>query len=273
MTIETRVKGYSLDALLEASDLVPDENPESLVQVKVSCQGDIAVQSFYPEHCDGVAWLTLSQGPPGEPGRDIRGEVDEGPRLLGGMTGVLIGATDYRSLDSIIKGLTKLRDRLRDGPPKSIEQEICEVIAEKVGEDIAEIEDEALLKMANFPRVTPSDPSSPIPNVGVTPMMLDGAVSLHFSDPSSPIPNVGVTPMMLDGAVSLHFEDGVPDNLAEHMLEWAKAEFLIRDTVLLDQPGMERIVVSCRHHMAGLVEQGFLSRDPFDHSKWIYRRG
>lgn len=248
MTIETRVKGYSLDALLEASDLVPDENPESLVQVKVSCQGDIAVQSFYPEHCDGVAWLTLSQGPPGEPGRDIRGEVDEGPRLLGGMTGVLIGATDYRSLDSIIKGLTKLRDRLRDGPPKSIEQEICEVIAEKVGEDIAEIEDEALLKMANFPRVTPSDPSSPIPNVGVTPMMLDGAVSLHF-------------------------EDGVPDNLAEHMLEWAKAEFLIRDTVLLDQPGMERIVVSCRHHMAGLVEQGFLSRDPFDHSKWIYRRG
>lgn len=92
--------------------------------VKVSCQGDIAVQPFFPEDCDGVAWLALSEGPPGEPGRDINGEVDEGPRLLGEMEGVLIGATDPRSLDMIITALEALRGRLAGEPRYDLELEL-----------------------------------------------------------------------------------------------------------------------------------------------------
>jgi hypothetical protein len=109
-------------------------------QVVVSCQGDIAVQPFFPEVCDGVAWMLLAQGPPGEPGRNINGEVDEGPRLLGEQAGVLIGAKDYRSLDVLIKVLTALRDRLRDGPPvvmgADFEQEVVDAMMEKTARDI-----------------------------------------------------------------------------------------------------------------------------------------
>ena len=82
------------------------------LQTRVSCQGDIAVQPFYPETSDGVAWLLLCQGPAGEPGRDINGEVDEGPRMLQDQPGVLIGAEDPRSLDVIIEALTELRREL-----------------------------------------------------------------------------------------------------------------------------------------------------------------
>ena len=110
-------------------------------QTKVSCQGDIAVQPFYPEDCDGVAWLALSEGPPGEPGRDIRGEVDEGPRLLGDMEGVLIGATDYRSLDAIIRSLVALRDRLQYGKQESP----LERLNRQALEDIQDQEDKHML--------------------------------------------------------------------------------------------------------------------------------
>lgn len=109
-------------------------------KVKVSCMGDIAVQPFFPEQCDGVAWLALSEGPPGEPGRNINGEVDEGPRLLGEMEGVLIGATDHRSLSVLINALTALRDRLRDGPPvvmgAEMEADIARGIAEQTAKDV-----------------------------------------------------------------------------------------------------------------------------------------
>jgi len=111
-------------------------------QVKVSCQGDIAVQPFYPEHCDGVAWLLLCQGPAGEPGRDIRGEVDEGPRMLQTQPGVLIGATDPRSLNVIIASLMVLRDKLEGNYPKSLEHELCKAISDQVAKDIADIEDQ-----------------------------------------------------------------------------------------------------------------------------------
>lgn len=107
----------------------------------VSCQGDIVVLPFFPENCDGVAWLLMHEGPQGEPGRDITPEdglLD--PRYLQEQHGVLIGATDYRSLDTIIGVLTALRDHLRDGPPvvmgAEVEQDIAEGIAESMAKDI-----------------------------------------------------------------------------------------------------------------------------------------
>lgn len=69
------------------------------LQTKVSCQNDIEVFPFYPEDCDGVAWMLLCEGSESEPGQDS--------------PGVLIGAKDPRSLDSIIRVATMLRDRLR----------------------------------------------------------------------------------------------------------------------------------------------------------------
>lgn len=111
MSIRYRVDGATLEDVFDGyfPEHVP---PETVVQVKVSCQGDIAVQRFYPEDCDGVAWLLLSQGPKGEVGRDINGEVDEGPRLLGEQPGIFIGATDPESLTVIIEALETLRDKL-----------------------------------------------------------------------------------------------------------------------------------------------------------------
>jgi len=111
------------------------------LQTKVSCQGDIAVQPFYPETSDGVAWLLLCQGPVGEPGRDINGEVDEGPRLLQQQPGVLIGAKDPKSLDVIIEALDALRRRLRGEKPDSP----LAAIEERTRRDIEEQEDQALI--------------------------------------------------------------------------------------------------------------------------------
>jgi len=99
--------------------------PGDEVQVKVSCQGDIAVQPFYPdENTHGIAWLLLCQGPVGEPGRDINGEVDEGDRMLQTQPGVLIGAEDPRSLDVIIEALTELRGKLWLAKAKDIEERL-----------------------------------------------------------------------------------------------------------------------------------------------------
>lgn len=95
------------------------------LQTKVSCQGDIAVQPFYPdENTHGVAWLLLCQGPAGEPGRDINGEVDEGPRMLQDQPGVLIGAEDPRSLDVIIEALAELRRKLWLAKARDIEERL-----------------------------------------------------------------------------------------------------------------------------------------------------
>jgi len=126
----------------------PERPLADQVQVKVSCMGDIAVMAFYPEDCDGVAWLALSQGPPGEPGRNINGEVDEGPRMLQTQPGVLIGATDPRSLDTIIDVLDALRRRLRGEQPVDLEAELCKAISKEVAKDIAEAEDQLWLEAA-----------------------------------------------------------------------------------------------------------------------------
>ena len=135
---------YRLMAGGGAGEVQPLEG--EALQTKVSCQGDIAVQSFYPEDCDGVAWLSLREGPAGEPGRDIRGEVDEGPRLLGEQPGVLIGATDPRSLNVIIAAMMVLRDKLEHKGEPSLEHELCKAISDQVAEDIAVIEDQAIVE-------------------------------------------------------------------------------------------------------------------------------
>lgn len=111
MGIKHKVDGVPIEDVFEGY-FTEHVDPATVVQVKVSCQGDIAVQCFYPEDCDGVAWLLLSQGPKGEVGRDINGEVDEGPRLLSEQPGVFIGAIDPESLTVIIEALETLRDKL-----------------------------------------------------------------------------------------------------------------------------------------------------------------
>jgi hypothetical protein len=75
--------------------------------------GDIAVIPFCPAD-DGVAWLLLEEGPVGEPGRTINDEVDMKPRLLAEQPGVLIGADDPRSLETIINALGVLRRLLKE---------------------------------------------------------------------------------------------------------------------------------------------------------------
>lgn len=117
---------------------------DETLQTKVSCQGDIAVQPFYPETSDGVAWLLLCQGPAGEPGRDINGEVDEGPRLLAEQPGVLIGAEDPRSLDVIIEALAALKDRLEGRAPKSMEEGAnVDIVGQHIHEASKNIQDDA----------------------------------------------------------------------------------------------------------------------------------
>jgi hypothetical protein len=112
------------------------------LQAKVSCEGDIAVQPFYPdENTHGIAWLLLCQGPAGEPGRDINGEVDEGPRLLQEQPGVLIGAKDPKSLDVIINALDALRRRLRGEKPGGILSDL----EKRIRRDIEEQEDQAFI--------------------------------------------------------------------------------------------------------------------------------
>jgi len=134
MGIKYRVDGISIEEAFEG--YFPDHiDPATVVQAKVSCQGDIAVQHFYPEDCDGVAWLLLSEGPHGEVGRDINGEVDEGPRLLQEQHGVFIGATDPKSLDVIIEALDKLRRRLRGEPPCE-EERIARAAAKETAKDV-----------------------------------------------------------------------------------------------------------------------------------------
>lgn len=77
-------------------------------RVVVSCQGDIAVNTFGPH--DDVVWLRLSQGPVGEIGRS----TNEEPVDLDTCEGVLIGAKNPRSLDVLIEALTILRHKLTE---------------------------------------------------------------------------------------------------------------------------------------------------------------
>lgn len=93
---------------------VDGEKVEGEVHVRVSLQGDMAVLPFSVEDCDGVAWLALQQGPPGEVCRRVtEEEVDLSPRKLEDMQQcVFIGAVDHRSLAVLIDALIELRGQL-----------------------------------------------------------------------------------------------------------------------------------------------------------------
>lgn len=108
-------------------------------QALVDCEGDIVLAMFFPESNGGKATLLMAQGEPGEPGRTLtEEEVPDLGRMVDftKQAGVYIQATDYRSLDSIINGLTKLRDRLRDGPPSSTEADIVRKMGDRIVQDI-----------------------------------------------------------------------------------------------------------------------------------------
>ncbi len=135
MTIEHFVIGETTRKL--------ESLPGKKFQVKVSLQGDIAVLPFYPEHCEGIAWLLMHQSEPGEVGREIPDELS-GPRLLGEQPGIFIGAKDHKSLTVIIMALTELRNRLRDGPPKTTE-EVLEDASQRAADDIAVMVDEEIV--------------------------------------------------------------------------------------------------------------------------------
>lgn len=83
-------------------------------QVVVSCRGDVEVLSFPPDP-DGVAWLTLGDGEPGEPGRSRN---DLSPRVLSSHCGVLIGLQDVRSVDVLLDALRLIRGQLVDRGPR-----------------------------------------------------------------------------------------------------------------------------------------------------------
>lgn len=104
------------------SESVARECPEELadlLQAKVSCMGDISVLTYGPDSA-GVGWLLLENGLPGEPGRLLEKECPEkmGFRKLSELPGVLIGATDPRSIDALIKNLTELRDAMISPSPE-----------------------------------------------------------------------------------------------------------------------------------------------------------
>lgn len=112
--------------------------PDEGLQAVVSCQGDIAVLTYGPdENTHGVAWLLLEEGPGGEPGREtMKEECPEKmePRMLQDIPGVLIGAKDPKSLDSLITSLTELRDRLR-GP---VNEEAELIALRQIGREMVE---------------------------------------------------------------------------------------------------------------------------------------
>lgn len=108
-------------------------------QTTISLRGDISVLTYGPdESTHGVAWLVLEEGPSGEPGRGtVAEECPEKmqPRKLRDIPGVLIGATDLRSLDAIIASLVELRDRLR-GVPVTETAELARL--RQIGREMAE---------------------------------------------------------------------------------------------------------------------------------------
>jgi hypothetical protein len=120
--------------VIEINKIVSGEPKELLlssnegIQVKVSCQGDIAVQTFGPDKDTfGIAWLLLTQGESGEPGRKL--EVQD-PMMLSEQPGVVIGAKDPRSLDVLIEALDLLRCKLNEQSQKRlIDDEVASLIA------------------------------------------------------------------------------------------------------------------------------------------------
>jgi hypothetical protein len=90
------------------------------------------------------------------------------------------------------------------------------------------------------------------------------------AEPSSPIPNVGLTPMALDGRVNLHFEHGVPNHLREDAMKHLSTRFIPNTHVFSPEP-MDTILTIVLDFFMGLVEKGYLRRDLVDPSKWIYQ--
>lgn len=90
-----------------------DNEQQSNEQAVVSCQGDVEVLTFPPGE-DGVAWLVLGDGEPGEPGRY---QEDLSPRDLSAHRGVLVGFTDVRSVDVFLDALRLIRGQLVDEEP------------------------------------------------------------------------------------------------------------------------------------------------------------
>lgn len=83
-------------------------------QTVVHCTGDVLVLPFSPkqEPCKGTAWLLLQEREGGQIGREPKpGQADD-PMCLNEQPGVLIAASNYRSLDVIIDALKSLRNDL-----------------------------------------------------------------------------------------------------------------------------------------------------------------
>lgn len=92
---------------------MPIEEKEG--QTVVSLTGDILVLGFDPKQdvCNGIAWLLLQEREGGEIGRPVeKNQIDE-KMCLSEQPGVLLGASNYRSLDIIIQTLSELRDSLK----------------------------------------------------------------------------------------------------------------------------------------------------------------
>lgn len=122
---------FRLKADGEAQELEP--LPGDKVQVRVSCQGDLAVMPFFPtDDCD-TGWLVIHEaGEQGEPGGDLPDHL-MGPRRLDQHEGVLIGARDARSLDVIIEALSAIRERLEPKAPFKTTTELALEKMERTG--------------------------------------------------------------------------------------------------------------------------------------------
>jgi len=125
------------DGKLQDLSLLPGDR----LQVRVSCQGDLAVMPFFPtDDCD-TGWLVIHEaGEEGEPGSNLPEHLI-GPRRLDEQEGILIGARDARSLDVIIAALEAIRARLEPDanlPP-------LEKIRLQTERDIADEEDRKFL--------------------------------------------------------------------------------------------------------------------------------
>lgn len=100
-------------------------------QVKVSCQGDIAVLPFFPDNeTYGIAWLLLQEGEEGEVGRLV---PDEGPIDLEETKGVIIGFEDPESINVLLEALSAIQEKFGDGSRWRV---LVDVIEERRRQDV-----------------------------------------------------------------------------------------------------------------------------------------